>query len=161
MSEESKKSEKVVSNPLQLRVTRLPHAEGLPLPSYATAGAAGLDLIAANHEDIVLGMLDRYAVPTGFCLAIPSGFEGQVRARSGRARKEGLALVNAPGTIDSDYRGELQVLVINLSTTPVTIRRGERIAQLVIAPVQQAVITEVTALDDTERGDRGFGSTGR
>ena len=103
----------------------------------------------------------RAAVPTGLCLAIPSGFEGQVRARSGRARKEGLALVNAPGTIDEDYRGEVQVLVVNLSQTPLTIRRGERIAQLVLSRVQRAEVAEVASLDDTERGTSGFGSTGR
>ena len=145
---------------ITLRIMRLSHAEGLSLPSYATAGAAGMDLVAANTEDIVLGSLERAAVPTGLCLAIPSGFEGQVRARSGRARKEGLALVNAPGTIDEDYRGEVQVLVVNLSHTPVTIRRGERIAQLVLSRVQRAEVCEVTSLDETERGTSGFGSTG-
>lgn len=112
-----------------IAVRRLAHAEGLPLPVYATEGASGLDLFAAVTEDITLEPLERAAIPTGLELAIPPGYEGQVRARSGRALREGLALINAPGTIDADYRGELRILVINLGREPLTIRRGERIAQ--------------------------------
>jgi dUTP pyrophosphatase len=144
-----------------LQVLTLPHAEGLSLPSYATDGAAGLDLVAANTEPIVLQSLERVAVPTGLCIAIPPGFEGQVRARSGRARKEGLAVLNAPGTIDEDYRGELAILLVNLSREAITILRGERIAQLVIAPVQRVRVQSVSSLQSTDRGTGGFGSTGR
>jgi dUTP pyrophosphatase len=144
-----------------LAVRRLPHAEGLPLPSYATAGAAGLDLVAALADDLVLEPLARAAVPTGLELAIPVGYEGQVRARSGRALREGLALVNAPGTIDADFRGELCVLLVNLGREPLVIRRGERVAQLVIAPVARAEVVELDHLESTERARGGFGSTGR
>jgi dUTP pyrophosphatase len=144
-----------------LRVQRLAHARDIPLPSYATEGAAGMDLVAAVSDELVLAPGERAVVPTGLVLAIPPGFEGQVRARSGRARREGLALVNAPGTIDDDFRGELQVLVINLGHEPIVIRRGERFAQLVLCPVFRAVVTEVDALDETSRGVGGFGSTGR
>lgn len=146
-----------------LCVTRLPHAEGLPLPVYATQGAAGLDLVAAVPESapVVLAPGARAAVATGLVVAVPPGHEGQVRARSGRALREGLAVLNAPGTIDEDYRGELMVLLVNLGSVPVTLRRGERIAQLVIAPVTRVNVREVTALDDTPRGSGGFGSTGR
>lgn len=144
-----------------IAVRRLPHAEGLPLPVYATEGASGLDLFAAVTEDITLEPLERAAIPTGLELAIPPGYEGQVRARSGRALREGLALINAPGTIDADYRGELRILVINLGREPLTIRRGERIAQLVICPVARATVIEATTLEPTPRGQGGFGSTGR
>jgi dUTP pyrophosphatase len=144
-----------------LRITRLAHGADLPLPSYGTAGAVGLDLLAAIGDDRVLAPGRREAIPTGVAVAIPPGFEGQVRARSGRARAEGLALVNAPGTIDPDYRGEIQVLVINLGEAPVTIRRGERIAQLVLCPVARAELHEVAVLEATARGEGGFGSTGR
>jgi dUTP pyrophosphatase len=146
---------------VRLEVRRLPHAEGFPLPSYATEGAAGLDLVAAVTHELVLAPLERAAIPTGLELAIPGGYEGQVRARSGRALREGLALVNAPGTIDADYRGELCVLVINLGREPLVVRRGERIAQLVICPVARAEVVEVAQLADTARGPGGFGSTGR
>jgi dUTP pyrophosphatase len=142
-------------------VRRLPHAAGLPLPAYATEGAAGMDLHAAVVDHLVLGPLERAAVPTGLVLAIPPGFEGQVRARSGRALREGLALVNAPGTLDADYRGEVMVLVVNLGRDPVTIRRGERVAQLVVCPVARVEVTEIAELDATARGHGGFGSTGR
>lgn len=143
-----------------LRVQRLAHAKDLPLPSYATEGAAGMDLLAAVGEPVVIAPGARAVIPTGLAMAIAPGFEGQVRARSGRARREGLALVNAPGTIDEDYRGEVQVLVINLGQQPITIARGERFAQLVICPVFRAEVREVDSLDSTERGGGGFGSTG-
>ena len=143
-----------------LRFVRLPHNLDLPLPSYETSGAAGMDLPAAIDETIVLGSLERTAIPTGLQIAIPDGFEGQVRPRSGLAFRHGLTVTNAPGTIDSDYRGELKVLLVNLGKEPVTIERGMRIGQLVIAPVVQASVSEVATLDETERGAGGFGSTG-
>ena len=133
----------------------------LPLPAYQTAGAAGADLCAAIAEPLTLQPLQRALVPTGLALAIPAGFEGQVRPRSGIAVKRGLTVPNAPGTIDSDYRGELFVALVNLDPEPQTIVRGERIAQLVIAPVVQAQFAVVAALDSTDRGAGGFGSTGR
>lgn len=150
---------------MELHVLRLPHALGLSLPAYATAGAAGLDLVAAVDDATPLELPPggRAAVPTGLVVAIPEGHEGQVRARSGRALKEGLAVLNAPGTIDSDYRGELKVLVVNLGAAPLVLRRGERIAQLVIAPVARVSVREVDALaslGDSARGGGGFGSTG-
>lgn len=146
----------------RLDVLRLPHAHGLPLPAYATEGAAGLDLHAAVPEDapVRLAPGQRTAIPTGLRLVIPPGHEGQVRARSGRALREGLAMVNAPGTIDSDYRGEVLVLAVNLGHAPIEIRRGERVAQLVIAPVTRVEVRAVTSLDETARGGGGFGSTG-
>ncbi len=143
-----------------LRFVRLPHNVDLPLPSYETSGSAGMDLPAAITEPIVLQSLERTAIPTGLQIAIPDGFEGQVRPRSGLAFRHGLTVTNAPGTIDSDYRGELKVLLVNLGTESVTIERGMRIAQLVIAPVVQASVQEVTTLDETVRGTGGFGSTG-
>ena len=144
---------------LKLRV--LPHGKGLELPAYQTAGSAGLDLRAAVESPVFVKPGERVQLPTGLAMAIPLGFEGQVRARSGMAWKKGLAVINAPGTIDSDYRGEVKVLAINLSQDAVEIRRGERIAQLVIAPVVQAGILQVDELEETERGAGGFGSTGR
>jgi dUTP pyrophosphatase len=148
---------------LELRVLRLAHAAGLPLPAYATEGAAGMDLIAALPESSPLTLDEgaRAAVPTGLVVAIPEGHEGQVRARSGRALREGLAVLNAPGTIDWDYRGELKVLVVNLGRDPITLRRGERIAQLVVTPVVRPAVVEVESLEETTRGGGGFGSTGR
>jgi dUTP pyrophosphatase len=143
-----------------LRVQVLPHHGSLPLPSYQTAGAAGMDLVAAVESAVVLRPLERFAVPTGLRVAIPDGFEGQVRPRSGLALRVGLGVPNAPGTIDSDYRGELKVLVVNLSDRPLTIERGMRIAQLVVAPVVRVALELVEALDDTARGAGGFGSTG-
>jgi len=143
-----------------LKVQVLPHGQGLDLPAYQTVGSAGMDLRAAVDSQIVLGHLERVAVPTGLRIAIPAGFEGQVRPRSGLAFKFGISVPNAPGTIDSDYRGELKVLLINLGLEPFTITRGERIAQLVIAPVVQSPIVVVDDLDETERGVGGFGSTG-
>lgn len=143
-----------------LRIVRMEHNQDLPLPKYETLGSAGLDLPAAITEDIVLGSLERTVVPTGLKIAIPDGYEGQVRPRSGLAFRYGIGVTNSPGTIDSDYRGELKVLLINFGKETVTISRGMRIAQLVIAPVQQADIVVVDDLDDTERGVSGFGSTG-
>lgn len=147
----------------ELRVSRLPHAEGLPLPSYATEGAAGLDLVAAvpEGEPVVLRPGERAAIPTGLVIALPEGHEGQVRARSGRALREGLAVLNAPGTVDADYRGEVKVLLVNLGQTDVPIARGERVAQLVVAPITRVSVSEVSELGETERGGGGFGSTGR
>jgi dUTP pyrophosphatase len=146
----------------RLDVLQLPHAQGLPLPAYATDGAAGLDLHAAVPDGVPLRLApgQRAAIPTGLCLVIPPGHEGQVRARSGRALREGLAMVNAPGTVDADYRGEVLVLAVNLGDAPIEIRRGERIAQLVIAPVTRVEVRAVTSVDATARGEGGFGSTG-
>jgi dUTP pyrophosphatase len=143
-----------------VRVKRI-RSSGLPLPTYHSAGAAGMDLLADVEHAVTLGPLDRCAVPTGIAVEIPAGFEGQVRPRSGRALREGLTLLNTPGTIDSDYRGEIQVIVVNLGRAPVTIERGDRIAQLVIAPVARATLVEVEDLTDTHRGSGGFGHTGR
>jgi dUTP pyrophosphatase len=144
-------------------ITRLPHAEGLPLPAYETAQAAGMDLRAAVPEDepLVLRPGSRFPVPTGLAFALPPGFEGQVRPRSGLAFKHGITCLNSPGTVDADYRGEVKVILINLGEEDFVIRRGERIAQLVIAPVVQAAWAEVETLDETARGAGGFGSTGR
>ena len=144
--------------PPPLKVQVLPHGEGLDLPSYATAGSAGMDLRAA--ESLVLQPMERVAVPTGLRLAIPVGWEGQIRPRSGLALRQGLSMPNAPGTIDADYRGELKVLLINLGPAPIEIERGMRIAQMLITPAPQAQIEVVTDLDETERGASGFGSTG-
>ena len=145
---------------IQVQVKRLPHSEGLALPSYATAGAAGMDLLAAVQAPLVLAPGARTLVPTGLAIALPPGFELQVRPRSGLALKNGIILPNSPGTIDEDYRGELQVIVMNAGTEPFTIERGMRIAQAVLAPVVRAGWTEVAELDDTQRGTGGFGSTG-
>lgn len=147
-------------NPIVVNVKRLPHSEGLPLPCFASAGAAGADLHAALREDLVLEPGERSAVPTGLALAIPRGYEGQVRPRSGLALQWGISLANAPGTIDSDYRGEVRVLLVNLGQQPVTIRRGDRIAQLVVSPVFRATFQEAEELPPSGRGDGGFGSTG-
>ena len=148
---------------MRLGLQRLAHAEGLPLPSYQTKYSAGLDLCAAIPEAPPLTLLpgERLSVPTGLIIAVPEGYEGQIRARSGRALREGLAVLNAPGTIDSDFRGEVRVLLINLGPDPIEIARGERIAQLVIAPVCRVTVEEVPSLDATDRGTGGFGSTGR
>lgn len=142
-------------------IVRLPSARGLPLPSYATAGSAGLDLPAAVETDLTLAPGDRVAVPTGFQLALPDGYEGQVRGRSGLALRAGIVLPNAPGTIDSDYRGEVHVILWNAGAEPFVVKRGDRIAQLVVAPVARAQWAEGTALDETKRGGGGFGHTGR
>jgi dUTP pyrophosphatase len=147
-----------MSEAVGVAIKRLPHGEGLGLPAYATAGAAGMDVLAA--EDVTLPPGGRHAVATGLTLAVPAGFEIQVRPRSGLALKHGISVPNAPGTIDSDYRCELKVIMINLGAEPFTIARGDRVAQLVLAPVVRATWQEVTELDCTERGEGGFGSTG-
>lgn len=145
---------------LRVAIRRLANGVGLDLPSYATAGSAGLDLRAAITAERVLGAGERALVPTGFSVALPGGWEAQVRPRSGLALEHGLGILNSPGTIDADYRGEIGVVLINHGSAPVTLRRGERIAQLVIAPVGRAVLTEVDELAPTGRGAGGFGSTG-
>jgi dUTP pyrophosphatase len=147
---------------IDIRVQRLPHGEGLPLPTYQSAHAAGLDLSAAVPADAPLTLAPgaRALIPTGIAIALPPGTEAQVRPRSGLAVKHGLTVLNAPGTIDADYRGELQVLLVNLGAEPVAISRGMRIAQLVIASVARAELHEVPTLDQTPRGSGGFGSTG-
>lgn len=142
--------------PVMVKV--LPHGEGLPLPAYATAGAAGMDVVAA--EDVTIAPGARHAVATGLAMAIPPGFEIQVRPRSGLALKHGVTVPNTPGTIDSDYRGELKVILINHGAEPFAIIRGDRVAQLVLAPVTQAAWLPVDELDETARGEGGFGSTG-
>ena len=144
---------------IEIKVHRLPHGDGLPLPRYASEDAAGLDIVAA--EELVLGPGERHAVATGFAIEIPHGYEVQVRPRSGLAIRHGITCLNTPGTIDSDYRGEVKVILANLGQEPFEIRRGERIAQLVPAPVLRAHFTEVTSLAETARGTGGFGSTGR
>lgn len=144
---------------MKVLVQRLPHAEGLPLPTYATAGAAGMDLLAARAMTIPPG--GRALVPTGLCIALPEGFEMQVRPRSGLALKHGITLPNAPGTVDEDYRGEVGVVLLNTGAEPFVIARGDRIAQAVFAPVTRADWEEVVVLPETQRGTGGFGSTGR
>jgi dUTP pyrophosphatase len=146
-----------------VRVERLPHAEGLALPAYETTGSAGMDLRAAvaEFEPVVLAPGERKLIPTGLKIALEPGYEAQVRPRSGLALKHGVTCLNSPGTIDSDYRGEVGVILINHGQVAFEIRRGERIAQMVIAPYAQAVMAEVKALDETARGAGGFGSTGR
>ncbi len=143
---------------IPVHVKRLPHGAGLPLPAYATDGAAGMDVVSA--EDVTLAPGARHAVATGLAMAIPEGYEIQVRPRSGLALKHGISVPNTPGTIDSDYRGELKVILVNLGSEPFVIARGDRVAQLVLAPVVQAVWEEAAELDATERGGGGFGSTG-
>lgn len=143
---------------IAIRLKRLPHGAGLPLPAYATAHAAGMDVVAA--EELTLAPGARHAVATGFAIAIPEGYEVQVRPRSGLALKHGITCLNTPGTIDADYRGEVKVILANLGSEPFAIARGDRIAQLVPAPVQQARFEEVADLDETARGSGGFGSTG-
>jgi dUTP pyrophosphatase len=143
---------------ITIALQRLPHGEGLPTPAYATPGAAGMDVVSA--EDLTLSPGRRHAVATGFAMAIPEGYEVQVRPRSGLALKHGITCLNTPGTIDSDYRGEVKVILANLGDAPFLIARGDRIAQLVPAPVQRAVFVAVDSLDETVRGAGGFGSTG-
>jgi dUTP pyrophosphatase len=149
-----------MSGPVEVAVTRLPHGAGLELPSYETDDAAGMDLRAAVTDDVVLAPGDRALIPTGLAIALPSGYEAQVRPRSGLALRNGISLVNTPGTIDADYRGEVGVIVINHGTEAFTVDRGMRVAQMVIAPVTQATWLEIDNLSDTARGARGFGSTG-
>ena len=145
-------------DPVGVQVKRLPHGHGLELPRYATTGSAGMDVLSAEPLSLKPGQ--RHAVATGLALAIPAGFEIQVRPRSGLALKHGITVPNTPGTIDSDYRGELKIILINLGDESFAIERGDRIAQLVLAPVVQAAWSEVEELDETTRGDGGFGSTG-
>lgn len=144
----------------EVNIVRLPHSEGLNLPAYATADSAGCDLMAAVGSDLRLAPMQRMLVPTGLSLGLPRGFEAQVRPRSGLALKSGITVLNSPGTIDADYRGEVKVLLINLGAEEVTISRGDRIAQLIISPVTQVSWNEVETLDETARGEGGFGSTG-
>jgi len=145
---------------MKVAVQRLDHARDLPLPAYATAGAAGLDLVAAILADIVLAPGRHQAVPTGIALALPEGSEAQLRPRSGLALRHGVTVLNAPGTIDSDYRGEVTAILINHGTTPFTITRGMKIAQLVVAPHARVEWSETANLETTSRGAGGFGSTG-
>lgn len=147
---------------VRVAVRRLPHGEGLALPRYETEGAAGMDLVAAlpETEPLTLAPGARALVPTGLAIALPQGFEAQVRPRSGLAAKNGVTVLNSPGTIDCDYRGEVKVILINLGEEPFTVARGTRIAQMVIAPVTQGRLAEVETLDETARGAGGFGSTG-
>lgn len=147
--------------PIVVALKIFPHGEGLDLPHYATDGSAGCDLRAAIEAELTITPGGRALVPTGIAVAIPAGYEGQVRMRSGLAHDKGLALLNAPGTVDSDYRGELRIIIANLGSEPATIRRGDRIAQLVFAPVVQARFERVSELPPTPRGDGGFGSTGK
>jgi len=147
---------------IEVRVVRLPHAAGMPLPGYQSPQAAGLDLLAAVPDDAPLTLAPgaRAFIPTGIAIALPAGTEAQVRPRSGLAARHGVTVLNTPGTIDADYRGEIQVILINLGDAPFAVTRGMRIAQLVIAPVSRARLVEVRTLDDTARGSGGFGSTG-
>jgi len=145
---------------IPIRVHRLPHAEGLPLPAYATGGAAGMDLLAAIVEPVTIEPGRRALIPTGLAIALPPGYELQLRPRSGLALRHGIVLPNSPGTIDEDYRGEVQVIVLNAGDAPFVVERGARIAQAVLAPVVRARWQEVASLDETARGSGGFGSTG-
>jgi dUTP pyrophosphatase len=147
---------------VEVRIERLPQADGLPLPEYQSAQAAGLDLLAAVPADVPVTLAPgaRAMVPTGIAIALPAATEAQVRPRSGLAARHGVSVLNTPGTVDADYRGEIQVILINLGAEPFAVTRGMRIAQLVIAPVLRARLTEVDSLDDTSRGSGGFGSTG-
>ena len=152
-----------MSTKVTVELQRLAHAEGLPLPAYQTADAAGLDLMAAvpDAEPMTLAPGQYALVPTGLAIALPPAYEAQVRPRSGLAAKHGVTVLNTPGTIDADYRGEIKVILINHGTAPFVIKRGERIAQMVIAPVLQATLVPVATLSATDRGAGGFGSTGR
>lgn len=152
-----------MSNEIIIDVKRLPHAESLPLPAYQSAQAAGLDLLAAVPDDapVTLAPGARAMIPSGLAIALPPDLEAQVRPRSGLALKHGVTVLNSPGTIDADYRGEISVILINLGSEPFVIRRGERIAQLIIAPVCRAQLSEAVALIETSRNAGGFGSTGR
>ena len=143
-----------------IQVQRLPHSDGLALPTYATSGAAGMDLLAAVATPVTIAPGARVLIPTGLKIALPPGYELQIRPRSGLALKNGIVLPNSPGTVDEDYRGELQVIVMNAGQEAFTVERGMRIAQAVLAPVVRAVWVEVTTLDETTRGEGGFGSTG-
>ena len=148
------------AGPPAVAIRRLPHGADLPLPSYATEGSAGLDVLAAIADEIVLAPGERRLVPAGIAIALPAGFEAQLRPRSGLAARHGVTLLNSPGTIDADYRGEIQAILINLGVAPFLLRRGDRMAQLVVAPVTRVRWQEADGLDDTARGSGGFGSTG-
>jgi dUTP pyrophosphatase len=152
-----------MSGAIRLDVQQLPHAEGLPLPAYHSSQAAGLDLMAAVPEQtpLVLAAGQHAMVPTGLVIALPEGFEAQVRPRSGLAARHGITVLNSPGTVDADYRGEINVLLVNLGDAPFTIRRGERIAQMIVAPVTRVELARTVSLSATSRGSGGFGSTGR
>ncbi len=152
-----------MSGPIKVDVRQLPHAEGLPLPVYQSSQAAGLDLMAAVPEQAPLTLAaGRHAmVPTGLVIALPDGYEAQVRPRSGLAARHGVTVLNSPGTVDADYRGEINVLLVNLGSEPFTIRRGERIAQMIVAPVTRVELAPADSLPATTRGGGGFGSTGR
>ncbi len=152
-----------MSNPISIQLVTLPHFEGLALPAYETAFSAGMDLRAALAEDepVTLKPGERFLTPTGMTIALPPGYEAQVRPRSGLALKHGVTCLNSPGTIDADYRGEVKVILVNLGQEPFVIKRGERIAQMVIAPVTTATWERVEKLPDSKRGEGGFGSTGR
>ncbi len=151
----------IAAIPVAVPIQRLPHSEGLPLPKYQTPGSAGVDLLAAVAEAVTLPPGGRALIPTGIAVALPQGYEAQVRPRSGLALKQGLTVLNAPGTIDSDYRGEVGVILINLGTEAATVARGDRVAQMVVAPVTRIVWQSMgVALPETERGAGGFGSTG-
>jgi len=143
-----------------VKITRLANGADLPLPAYETAGAAGMDLRAAIDDPVTLAPMQRAAIPSGIAIALPPGYEAQVRPRSGLALRSGIACVNSPGTVDSDYRGEIKVILVNLGQELVTFERGDRIAQLVVAPVARVAWEEAESLDATERGAGGFGSTG-
>jgi dUTP pyrophosphatase len=161
-SSAKKATQQAVTAPLQVRIRQLPHAAGLALPAYATLGAAGMDLVAAigADETIILGFGERALVPTGLVLQLPQGHEAQVRPRSGLALKNGLTVLNSPGTVDADYRGEVKVVLICFGRQPILLRRGDRIAQLVVAPVSRVEWVKTEILDTTVRSDRGFGSSG-
>ncbi len=146
--------------PVRVLVKRLPHGADLKLPAYETARAAGVDLLAAVEADIVLAPGGRALIPTGLAIALPEGYEAQVRPRSGLAARAGVTILNAPGTIDADYRGEVKVILVNLGAEPFTVTRGMRVAQMVVAPVARLAWRETDALDETARGEGGFGSTG-
>jgi dUTP pyrophosphatase len=146
---------------MRVKVRRLPHAEDLPLPSYQSPGAAGLDLLAAIPADQTLTPGERALIPTGISIEIPSGFEAQVRPRSGLALRDGVTVLNSPGTVDADYRGEIGVILINHGANPYVVSRGARIAQLIVSPIARIDLIENGELSGTSRGDRGFGSTGR
>lgn len=150
-----------MNSPVLRILRRTRNQPELPLPAYATSGSSGMDLAADVTDDLVIPPGGRAMVPTGMAFAIPIGFEVQVRPRSGLAAKAGVTVLNAPGTIDADYRGEVQVILVNLGDAPFTVRRGDRVAQAVVAPVTQVVVVEADALDDTPRGAGGFGSTGQ
>jgi dUTP pyrophosphatase len=145
----------------QIAVKKLPHAEGLPLPYYATELSAGMDLCAAVEHGVILQPLQRLLIPTGVCISLPAGYEAQIRPRSGLAIKHGITLLNSPGTIDADYRGEIKVILVNLSHEAYCVERGQRIAQMVVARTEQAECVEVEFLEETARGAGGFGSTGK